>query len=73
MRKILLPILSTIFSLTSFTAANVVLAQTASNECDRGDNIRQAPVCESDPNQLTEQKWQRLAKRYYRSREGSPV
>ncbi len=38
LRRILLPILSTIFSLTTLTTAETVLAQTKTNGCDNSNN-----------------------------------
>ena len=69
MRKILLPILSTIFSLTTLLTPEIVLAQSKMNNCQSSnDRSTEIGICQVNTNILTPQKWRRLVKKYYRTR-----
>ena len=69
MIEILLPILSTIFRLTTLLTVESVSAQTMTNDCHNLNNYStELSTCDGDSSTLTPQKWQRLAQKYYRTR-----
>lgn len=69
MKKTLLPILSTIFSLTSLLIADKTLAQTQSDRhCALQNPSPKLAVCDDSGNILTPQKWRKLVKQYYLTR-----
>ena len=69
MKKTLLPILSTIFSLTSLLIADKTFAQTQSDRChDLQDYYSKLAVCPHNDRILTQEKWRKLVKQYYLTR-----